>query len=62
MFVLLLLLPDFVIVAASMVDFLIPLIAQNMANFNAKVFKVLRVFRAVRALRTLRVLRTIRSV
>ena len=51
---------DFVIVVASFVDFIIPLIVQNITNFNAKVFKVLRVFRAIRALRALRVLRTIR--
>ena len=51
---------DFIIVVASSVDFIIPLIVQNIANFNAQVFKVLRVFRAIRALRALRVLRTIR--
>ena len=53
---------DFVIVTASVVDFMIPLIVQNMANFNAQVFKVIRIFRAIRALRALRVLRTIRYV
>ena len=54
--------PDFVIVVASFIDFLTPLIVQNTANFNAEVFKVLRIFRAIRALRALRVLRTIRCV
>jgi len=52
--------PDFVIVLASLVDFLIPLIVQNIGVFDARVFRVLRVFRAIRALRALRVLRTIR--
>lgn len=51
---------DFIIVLSSVVDFMVPLIVQNTANFNAQVFKVLRVFRAVRAIRALRVLRTIR--
>lgn len=51
---------DFLIVLASFVDFLIPLIVQNIGVFDARVFRVLRVFRAIRALRALRVLRTIR--
>ena len=52
-------LTDMAIVASSLIDFLIPLIVQNIGVFDARVFRVLRVFRAIRALR---VLRTIRSV
>lgn len=51
---------DTAIVASSLIDFLIPLIVQNIGVFDARVFRVLRVFRAIRALRALRVLRTIR--
>ena len=53
-------LADMAIVASSLIDFLIPLIVQNIGAFDARVFRVLRVFRAIRALRALRVLRTIR--
>ena len=53
---------DFAIVVASMIDFIIPLIVQNIGAFDARVFRVLRVFRAIRALRALRVIRTIRYV
>ncbi len=52
---------DFTIVIASLVDFMIPLIVQNIGVFDARVLSVLRVFRAIRALRALRVIRTIRS-
>jgi hypothetical protein len=52
---------DFTIVIASLVDFMIPLIVQNIGVFDARVLRVLRVFRAIRALRALRVIRTIRS-
>lgn len=52
---------DFVIIIASFVDFLVPLIVQNVVGtFDTKVFGVLTVFRSFRALRALRVLRTIR--
>ena len=51
---------DAAIVASSLIDFLIPLIVQNIGVFDPSVFRVLRVFRAIRALRALRVLRTIR--
>jgi cation channel sperm-associated protein 1 len=51
---------DCIIVAASFVDFLIPLIVQNFGAFDTKVFRVFKVFRAVKALKALRVLRTIR--
>ena len=51
---------DFAIVFASLVEFFIPLIVQNIGVFDPSVFRVLRVFRAFRALRALRVLRTIR--
>ncbi|KAL9954463.1 hypothetical protein ACROYT_G042004 [Oculina patagonica] len=44
-----------------MVDFLLPLIVQNVGSFDvAAIFRLLRMFRAIRALRALRVLRTIR--
>lgn len=51
---------DFAIVLASIVDFLIPLIVQNIGVFDARIFSVLRVFRALKALRALRVIRTVR--
>ena len=51
---------DCAIVAASLVDFFIPLLVQNIGAFDAQIFRILRVFRAIRALRALRVLRTIR--
>ena len=58
-----LLLPvDLLIVLFTMVDFLLPLIVQNVGSFDvAAIFRLLRMFRAIRALRALRVLRTIRS-
>ena len=59
---LLLLLVDLLIVLFTMVDFLLPLIVQNVGSFDvAAIFRLLRMFRAIRALRALRVLRTIRS-
>ncbi|XP_064402554.1 cation channel sperm-associated protein 1-like [Halichondria panicea] len=51
---------DFTIVATSGVDFLIPLINQNIAIFDTEAFNALRVFRALKALKALRVIRTIR--
>ncbi len=51
---------DFTIVATSGVDFLIPLINQNIAVFDTEAFNALRVFRALKALKALRVIRTIR--
>ena len=51
---------DFTIVLASVIDFLIPLIVQNIGVFDTRVFRVLSLFRAIRALRALRVIRTIR--
>lgn len=55
--------PDLLIVLFTMVDFLLPLIVQNVGSFDvAAIFRLLRMFRAIRALRALRVLRTIRSV
>ncbi|KAK3730368.1 hypothetical protein QZH41_014852, partial [Actinostola sp. cb2023] len=52
---------DFFIVLFTTVDFLLPLIVQNVASFDvAAIFRLLRMFRAIRALRALRVLRTIR--
>ncbi len=51
---------DFAIVATSVVDFLIPLINQNIAVFDTEAFNALRVFRALKALKALRVIRTIR--
>ncbi|KAJ7365570.1 Cation channel sperm-associated protein 1 [Desmophyllum pertusum] len=52
---------DFLIVLFTMVDFLLPLIVQNVGSFDvAAIFRLLRMFRAIRALRALRVLRTIR--
>ncbi|PFX19157.1 Cation channel sperm-associated protein 1 [Stylophora pistillata] len=51
---------DFLIVLFTMVDFLLPLIVQNVGSFDvAAIFRLLRMFRAIRALRALRVLRTI---
>eukprot|EP00794_Sanderia_malayensis_P019790 gene19791-21730_t len=51
---------DFIIVLCTTVDFLLPLIVQNVAGFDvAAIFRLLRMFRAIRALRALRVLRTI---
>lgn len=53
--------PDLLIVLFTMVDFLLPLIVQNVGSFDvAAIFRLLRMFRAIRALRALRVLRTIR--
>ena len=53
--------PDLFIVLFTMVDFLLPLIVQNVGHFDvAAIFRLLRMFRAIRALRALRVLRTIR--
>ena len=53
--------PDLFIVLFTMVDFLLPLIVQNVGSFDvAAIFRLLRMFRAIRALRALRVLRTIR--
>ena len=52
---------DLFIVLFTMVDFLLPLIVQNVGSFDvAAIFRLLRMFRAIRALRALRVLRTIR--
>ncbi|XP_073249025.1 cation channel sperm-associated protein 1-like [Porites lutea] len=52
---------DLLIVLFTMVDFLLPLIVQNVGSFDvAAIFRLLRMFRAIRALRALRVLRTIR--
>ncbi|XP_065061769.1 cation channel sperm-associated protein 1-like [Rhopilema esculentum] len=52
---------DFLIVLCTTVDFLMPLIVQNVGIFDvAAIFRLLRMFRAIRALRALRVLRTIR--
>lgn len=54
-------LADLFIVLFTMVDFLLPLIVQNVGSFDvAAIFRLLRMFRAIRALRALRVLRTIR--
>ncbi|XP_020619930.1 cation channel sperm-associated protein 1-like [Orbicella faveolata] len=51
---------DLFIVLFTMVDFLLPLIVQNVGSFDvAAIFRLLRMFRAIRALRALRVLRTI---
>eukprot|EP00795_Rhopilema_esculentum_P002857 gene2857-1093_t len=53
---------DFLIVLCTTVDFLMPLIVQNVGIFDvAAIFRLLRMFRAIRALRALRVLRTIRA-
>ncbi|XP_001641973.3 cation channel sperm-associated protein 1 [Nematostella vectensis] len=52
---------DLTIVLFTTMDFLLPLIVQNMGSFDvAAIFRLLRMFRAIRALRALRVLRTIR--
>ena len=52
---------DFTIVVFNIIDFALPLVIQNVGNFNgAAIFRLLRIFRAIRALRALRVLRTIR--
>ena len=52
---------DLFIVLFTVVDFLLPLIVQNVGSFDvAAIFRLLRMFRAIRALRALRVLRTIR--
>lgn len=52
---------DLLIVLFTVVDFLLPLIVQNVGSFDvAAIFRLLRMFRAIRALRALRVLRTIR--
>ncbi|XP_014676608.1 PREDICTED: cation channel sperm-associated protein 1-like [Priapulus caudatus] len=52
---------DLTIVVANLVDFVMPLVIENIGGFNgAAIFRLLRIFRAIRALRALRVLRTIR--
>ena len=52
---------DFIIVVFNLMEFVLPLIIQNMRGFNGiAILRFLRVFRAVRAIRALRVLRTIR--
>ncbi|XP_031554063.1 cation channel sperm-associated protein 1-like [Actinia tenebrosa] len=52
---------DGLIVLFTTIDFLLPLIVQNVSSFDvAAIFRLLRMFRAIRALRALRVLRTIR--
>uniref|UniRef100_W5M075 Ion transport domain-containing protein n=1 Tax=Lepisosteus oculatus TaxID=7918 RepID=W5M075_LEPOC len=57
------LLPDFVIVFMSLVDFVLPLI-QSTSSFSSgnasTVFRILRIFKGIRAIRAFRVLRTIR--
>ncbi|XP_064623478.1 cation channel sperm-associated protein 1-like [Lineus longissimus] len=52
---------DFTIVVFNIIDFLVPMVVQNIEGFNIMtVFRILRMFRAFRAIRALRVLRTIR--
>ncbi|RMX56767.1 hypothetical protein pdam_00018049 [Pocillopora damicornis] len=47
---------DLLIVLFTVVDFLLPLIVQNVGSFDvAAIFRLLRMFRAIRALRALRV-------
>ena len=52
---------DFSIVITTTVDFLVPLIMQNVSTFDvAAIFRLLKLFRSIKALRALRVLRTVR--
>lgn len=52
---------DFTIVITTTVDFLVPLIMQNVSSFDvAAIFRLLKLFRSIKALRALRVLRTVR--